>query len=251
MFESLAALVQPWAHLYANNTTLSTAVIAVHILGMFIGGGMAIGALFTMVLALAYGALTAKNLLRSLQGTAAISAMILFIIVGATTFSQILSFSGASNGLVELIGGLGLSPFAPGTVGTFGGVAIAVLLQVALPQHALVAWWIAAAVLFAFGCSTSAFVKRTFPNEDPGAFVLDEVVGYLVTVAVYASLRTMPDAVGHAAAFFAFRVFDVWKPQPARKLEDLPGAYGIMADDQMAGISAGLSMFLILPRLGW
>src|SRR2546422_988754 len=66
----------------------------------------AIGALFTMVLALAYRALSVENLLQALRGTAAISGMILFIIVGATTFSQILSFSGASNGLVELIAGL-------------------------------------------------------------------------------------------------------------------------------------------------
>src|SRR6266481_5825094 len=70
----------------------------------------AIGALFTMFLALAYRALSLDNLLRALRGTAAISGMILFIIVGATTFSQILSFSGASNGLVELIAGLGLTP---------------------------------------------------------------------------------------------------------------------------------------------
>src|SRR5437764_2115532 len=72
----------------------------------------AIGALFTIFLALCYRALTFKNLLDSLRGTAAISGMILFIIVGATTFSQILSFSGASNGLVELIAGMGLSPLA-------------------------------------------------------------------------------------------------------------------------------------------
>src|SRR6266446_666127 len=72
----------------------------------------AIGALFTMFLALAYRALSLDNLLRALRGTAAISGMILFIIVGATTFSQILSFSGASNGLVELIAGLGLTPLA-------------------------------------------------------------------------------------------------------------------------------------------
>ena len=72
----------------------------------------AIGALFTMALALAYRALTLKNLLQALRGTAAISGMILFIIVGATTFSQILSFSGASNGLVEIIAGLGLPPGA-------------------------------------------------------------------------------------------------------------------------------------------
>ena len=72
----------------------------------------AIGALFTMILALAYRALTIQNLLKALRGTAAISGMILFIIVGATTFSQILSFSGVSNGLVEIIANLGLSPGA-------------------------------------------------------------------------------------------------------------------------------------------
>jgi tripartite ATP-independent transporter DctM subunit len=70
----------------------------------------AIGAFATMVLALMYGALSARNLLAALRGTAAISGMILFIIVGATTFSQVLSFSGASSGLVEMIGRLGLSP---------------------------------------------------------------------------------------------------------------------------------------------
>ncbi|MEJ8835358.1 TRAP transporter large permease [Ramlibacter sp. AN1133] len=70
----------------------------------------AIGAFATMVLAVAYRALTLQVLTKSLQGTAAISGMILFIIVGATTFAQILSFSGASSGLVQAITGQGLSP---------------------------------------------------------------------------------------------------------------------------------------------
>jgi len=69
----------------------------------------AVGALATVVLALAYGALTRQNLLTALRGTTAISGMILFVIVGATTFSQILSFSGASNGIVSLIVGHGLT----------------------------------------------------------------------------------------------------------------------------------------------
>ena len=68
----------------------------------------AIGAFATMLLALAYRALTVEALLAALRGTIMISGMILFIIVGATTFSQILSFSGASNGLVSLITGHGL-----------------------------------------------------------------------------------------------------------------------------------------------
>ncbi len=72
----------------------------------------AIGALATVALALVYRALTFTNLLQALNGTASISGMILFIIVGATTFSQILSFSGASNGLVETITQQGLPPLA-------------------------------------------------------------------------------------------------------------------------------------------
>ncbi|MGD0025209.1 MAG: TRAP transporter large permease subunit [Xanthobacteraceae bacterium] len=69
----------------------------------------AVGALATVVLALAYRVLTRENLLTALRGTTAISGMILFVIVGATTFSQILSFSGASNGIVSLIVGHGLT----------------------------------------------------------------------------------------------------------------------------------------------
>jgi tripartite ATP-independent transporter DctM subunit len=72
----------------------------------------AVGAFATVVLALAYRVLTARILMRSLKGTVAISAMILFIIVGATTFAQILSFSGASNGLAQAITGTGLPPWA-------------------------------------------------------------------------------------------------------------------------------------------
>lgn len=69
----------------------------------------AIGAFATMLLAVAYRALTWDALLKALKGTAGISGMILFIILGATTFAQILSFSGASNGLVQFITGQGLS----------------------------------------------------------------------------------------------------------------------------------------------
>jgi len=72
----------------------------------------AVGAFATMVLALAYRVLTQAILITSLRGTIMISGMILFIIVGATTFSQILSFSGASNGIVSLITGHGLSQSA-------------------------------------------------------------------------------------------------------------------------------------------
>ncbi len=70
----------------------------------------AIGAFATILLAMTYRALSMRNLLLSLKGTVAVSGMILFIIIGATTFAQILSFSGASNGMVEIITGQGLPP---------------------------------------------------------------------------------------------------------------------------------------------
>src|SRR5215212_5788895 len=72
----------------------------------------AIGAFATMLMALIYRALSLKNLTAALRGTVAISTIILFIILGATTFAQILSFSGASNGLVGQLLGLGLPPMA-------------------------------------------------------------------------------------------------------------------------------------------
>ena len=70
----------------------------------------AIGAFATMVLAALYRRLSWQAVVQSLRGTAGISGMILFIILGATTFAQILSFSGASNGLVQMITQKGWSP---------------------------------------------------------------------------------------------------------------------------------------------
>ena len=72
----------------------------------------ALGALATMALAAGYRALNLENLIRALRGTVAISGMILFIILGAITFSQILSFSGATQGIVTAILGQGLSTLA-------------------------------------------------------------------------------------------------------------------------------------------
>ncbi|WPH17519.1 TRAP transporter large permease [Variovorax paradoxus] len=72
----------------------------------------ALGVVATLAIAVAYRALSLKALMQSLRGTIAIAGMILLIIMGATTFAQILSFSGASNGIVEVITGTGLGPMA-------------------------------------------------------------------------------------------------------------------------------------------
>ncbi|MDP1534857.1 MAG: TRAP transporter large permease subunit, partial [Rubrivivax sp.] len=71
----------------------------------------ALGALATVIVCLAYRSLSWKAMGQALSGTAAIAGMILFIIIGATTFSQILSFSGATNGLVSLVKDAELAPW--------------------------------------------------------------------------------------------------------------------------------------------
>jgi tripartite ATP-independent transporter DctM subunit len=92
--------------------------IFVVVIGAMSGGfatpteSAALGALATMALAGCYRALTRQALMKALRGTVAISGMILFIILGATTFSQILSFSGATEGIVSGVLDRGLSPFA-------------------------------------------------------------------------------------------------------------------------------------------
>jgi tripartite ATP-independent transporter DctM subunit len=92
--------------------------IFVVVIGAMSGGiatpteSAALGALATMALAGAYRSLSFDALLKALRGTVGISAMILFIILGATTFSQILSFSGSTEGIVSNILGGGLTPFA-------------------------------------------------------------------------------------------------------------------------------------------
>lgn len=153
-------------------------------------------------------------------------------------------------------GGLGLSPVAPGTVGTLGGVGLALLLQWLVPEYMVLSWSITAVLLFFWGCKQSLYVARTWPKKDPGAFVLDEVVGHLVTLITFVLLArldlfetgpALPNWIAHVGAFGWFRVFDVLKLYPCNRLELLPGALGIMADDQVAGLYAGVALWLSMP----
>lgn len=137
--------------------------------------------------------------------------------------------------------GTGLAPVAPGTFGTLPGVAIAYALCASLtPNTATLTLWLLATALLAFGCAQTTFTARAFARKDPGAFVLDEIVGYLFTVALFATiLGPNTDPLTHLTFFLTFRFFDVLKPPPARQLERLPGAPGIMLDDVAAGLLAG------------
>lgn len=75
---------------------------------------------------------------------------------------------------------------------------------------------------------------------DPGSVVLDEIAGMLWTFAPVMVWKGGPPIAMHACAgFLLFRLFDITKPPPVRTVEKLPGGWGIMADDVVAGVIAG------------
>lgn len=131
--------------------------------------------------------------------------------------------------------GSGYSPFAPGTAGSLVGLVLFWPLQ-RLDLGLQVAVVI---VVFVLGVAVAGDVAQRVGREDPGIVVVDEVVG------MWISLLALPWSPGVAfAGFFLFRVMDVVKPFPARRLEDLPAGWGIMADDVMAGIYANVALRL-------
>jgi len=78
--------------------------------------------------------------------------------------------------------------------------------------------------------------QAIFQRHDDGRITIDEVAGMLVSLAF---LPARPEVV--IVAFLLFRLFDIWKPQPARAAESLPGGVGVMADDLVAGVYANLA----------
>lgn len=134
--------------------------------------------------------------------------------------------------VVSTCGYIGFAPFAPGTVGSIAGLGIWWVLGERLTTPTGLAGLLACALL---GVWAAGVTERHQGGIDPGIVVVDEVVGMLVSLAFVA---TSPMAA--VAAFLLFRAFDIVKPFPARHAERLPGGWGIMADDVIAGLYANL-----------
>ena len=143
--------------------------------------------------------------------------------------------------LATLLGtwfGCGYSPGAPGTAGSVGALIPAIVLYRYARWHA----WdfgLLALALLAPAIWAADRVARHTGRKDPQIVVIDEVLGMWIALAGATALNWK----SWAAAFVLFRLFDVWKPVPVRTLEALPGGVGIVADDVMAGIYAGLVLF--------
>lgn len=141
--------------------------------------------------------------------------------------------------LLATFGYVGHFPIAPGTAGS----AAALVLYAALrySQASPTADLAVIVLLFAAGCWAGTVAERHYGRTDPGAVVVDEVIGMLMT------LWLVPVTwKGALVGFLLFRAFDILKPFPARQCERFRGGFGIMADDAVAGIYGNLALRLII-----
>jgi phosphatidylglycerophosphatase A len=152
--------------------------------------------------------------------------------------------------------GLGYLPKAPGTWGSLAGVALYALIQYYFPLNFLSgtrpgleerAGWLAwtalpvAVVLASAGVWAASRAAAFAAKKDPQFVVIDEVSGQHLTYFLSLTLLNWKYLL---LGFILFRVFDIWKPFPARQAESLPGGLGIMADDWVAGIYAALGLWV-------
>lgn len=137
---------------------------------------------------------------------------------------------GTPTGFLAFGFGSGLSPYAPGTMGTLAAIPFAVLLK-SLPG----AWfWLTLAALFLAGIYLCDVSSKRLGLHDPGGIVWDEMVAYWLTIAFIPVWWPW-----WLAAFVLFRAFDILKPWPIRYVENrFGGGLGIMLDDIVAALYA-------------
>lgn len=139
----------------------------------------------------------------------------------------------------------GYSPIAPGTAGSLLGLALFFTLP-GFGDPLIMAVWITA--VFTVGTVAAARAERIL-GEDPPVVVIDEVVGMWITLYAFG----VPSLWVSALGFFFFRLFDIIKPPPARRLERFSNGFGIMLDDVAAGLYGQIALRLLLvliPSIG-
>ena len=134
--------------------------------------------------------------------------------------------------------GLGHSPIVPGTVGTMLGLPVYFLLYQLGNFYFAIALIIISFVSIPI-CGRAA--KEHFNHSDPSPVVLDELCGFLVTLAFHE-----PNSANLAIGFILFRIFDIAKFWPMSAAEKLQGGLGIVADDLIAGVFANVSLIAII-----
>ncbi len=134
--------------------------------------------------------------------------------------------------------GLGYSPIVSGTVGTLAGIPAFYLMAPLSPVVYTLVWL----VLFGIAIWSAGGAGRIYGVADDGRIVIDELAGYLVTVAFLPfTLYTV------LLGFFWFRVFDILKPPPVCTVDKkMKNGFGVVFDDVLAGVYAALALRLTL-----
>ncbi|MBF0621978.1 MAG: phosphatidylglycerophosphatase A [Magnetococcales bacterium] len=149
--------------------------------------------------------------------------------------------------IVATMGGAGLFPKAPGTMGTLVTVPLFMLLAVQGGMWAVIGVMV---LLTLVGVWATQRACTYWGAKDPGKVVVDEAVGYLLTV-----FWLPPDWVWAMVGFALFRVFDIAKPGLVGWADTrIPGAWGVMIDDLVAGLYAGVSLAVLYGisiYMGW
>jgi len=125
---------------------------------------------------------------------------------------------------------IGYLPIAPGTWGSLAALLIWYAIVSYISSITLIALIV---IIFVFGVYTSSETEGILGKKDPSIIVIDEWVGQWI------ALMFLPKSfVWGIVAFAFFRLFDIWKPFPINKLDNIKGGYGIMLDDVLAGVYA-------------
>jgi phosphatidylglycerophosphatase A len=135
--------------------------------------------------------------------------------------------------------GCGHFPYGPGTAGSLAAVLMAATARYYLNAGRLT-FLLATLILLVPAVWSATQTARLLDRPDPGMVVVDEVLGLWVTLLGATTLNWK----SFAAAFVLFRVFDIWKPWPVRRLEHLPEGTGIVADDLAAGVYAAIMLYI-------
>jgi phosphatidylglycerophosphatase A len=132
--------------------------------------------------------------------------------------------------------GLGFLPICQGTFASLAAIAVyALIIKCSLSSRVGIILF-----LFFLGVWASWKVEAIWARKDPHEIVIDEIVGYLITMGLfpYSTIKVI-------TGFLIFRAFDILKPFPIKKLERIQGGWGIMLDDAIAGFY-GLVIMMIL-----
>ena len=132
----------------------------------------------------------------------------------------------------------GLVPIAPGTAGSVVGLALA------LSAKLLDQLWVEPVLILlvvAGGVWSASKAEDYYGHKDPGQVVIDEVAGMLLTVLwIDASMAWI------AVGFLLFRCFDVFKPFPVNRIEQVSGGWGVIGDDLAAGLYANCTLRILM-----